>query len=143
MFLRYEGGDFTSLLRENNKFILMLYFDGQQIDDEKTVSYLTILPSSHTFYPRTDFNVITDTFSGVTFVETYHSEAYDLVYHLGFNHDYLWDEENKIFRPLIIAVKDGYTLASSYGQCYCTETFMDVLIQLHPELFEPPGVSES
>ena len=142
MVIRFTGGEFKELLNEQDRFILLVYFDGQQIDDEKG-HYLGILPTEHPKHVRTDSKVLMDTFSGATFIETYHSESYDLVNHFGISYDDLWDEENKIFRPIIISVKNGWIVMSSYGSCYCTETYTDIIYSIYPELFEPPSVSES
>lgn len=142
MVLRFTGGDFTDLLNEQDRFILLVYYDGQQIDHQKG-HRLALLPTEHPLYERSDNKVIMETFSGVTFIETYHSEAYDLVNNFGISYDDLWDETNNVFRPLIIAVKKGWIVTSSFGECYCAETYMDVIHSIYPELFVPTSVSES
>lgn len=142
MLERFTGGDFTKLLNERDKFILLVYFDGQQ-KDNGTASHLTLLPTEHPKFERSQHKVIMDMFSGVTYVETYHHESYDLVNNFGFSYEDLWDDYNEIFRPLIISVKNGWIVSSSYGECYCTETYMDVIHSIYPELFVPPSVSES
>lgn len=143
MLVRFEGGDFTELLNEHDRFILLVYFDGQQFDPEDKVHFMSILPSTHPKFERCDNYVIMDMFSAATFVETYHSESYDMVNHFGISYDDLWDEENKIYRPIIISVEKGWIKDNSYGKCYCSETYTDVIYSIYPELFEPPSVSES
>ena len=142
MVLRFTGGDFTDLLNEQDRFILLVYFTGQE-KDNSTGSYLTILPTEHPLFLRCDHKIIMETFSGVTYVETYHHESYDMINHFGFNYDELWDEENQIHRPLIVAVNKGWIVTSSFGQCYCSETYIDIIHSIYPELFVPPSVSES
>lgn len=142
MLVRFTGGDFTELLNEQDKFILLVYFDGQDKNGDD-MGVLSILPSTHDKFGRSQGNIIMETFSGVTYVETYHSEGYDLVIHLGVNYDLIWDDNGGHHRPLIIAVENGMAKNISFPQCYCIETYLDVIHSLHPELFEPPSVSES
>lgn len=142
MVERFTGGTFTNLLNEHDRFILLVYFNGQEKDNNKP-HRMALLPTTHPKFDRCDHKVIMNTFSGVTYVETYHHESYDLVNNFGFSYEDLWDEGNKIFRPLIISVKNGWIVKSSYGECYCTETYMDIIHSIYPELFVPPSVSES
>jgi len=142
MLVRFKGGNYTELLNEQDKFILHVYYDGQDKNGD-AVTHLSILPSTHEMFDRTPGKIIMDTFSGVTYVETYHSEGYDLVIHLGVNYDMIWDENGGHYRPLIIAVERGLAKAISFPKCYCDETYVDIIHSIHPELFEPPSVSES
>ena len=142
MILRFTGGDFTDLLNEQDKFILLVYYDGQQITHDSS-HMLSIVPTEHSKFERSDNKVMMDTFSGATFIETYHSESYDLVNHFGFSYDELWDEENKIHRPLIVSVNKGWIVKSSLGECYCSETYVDLIHSIYPELFIPTSISES
>ena len=142
MVLKYEGGDFSELLNQNERFILLLYFDGQELDTQNKVT-LGIIPTTHNKFSIGENYAVMESFPSVTYVETFHSQAYDLVSHFGISHDDLWDGKNKIFRPLIISVKDGWIVKSSYGMCYCVETYIDIIYTIYPELFEPPSVSES
>tara|TARA_R110000803_G_scaffold72574_1_gene136273 strand:+ start:8486 stop:8917 length:432 start_codon:yes stop_codon:yes gene_type:complete len=139
---RFKGGDFKDLLNDNNKFILLVYFERQTWDGGN--SFLGLLPTWELNDTRNHNLEIMETFSGVTYVETYHSESYDLVSHFGISHEEIWDEGNDgHYKPLIIGVKDGWVTKTSVGSCYCVETYIDILNSLHPELFIPPGVSES
>ena len=142
MLLRFTGGTFTDLLNEQDRFILHVYYDGQETNGDET-THLSILPTTHFAFDRTAAKEVMDTFSGVTYVETYHSEAYDLISHFGISHDAIWDEGNGFHRPLIISVKNGWIVRNSFPECYCLDNYIDIIHSIYPELFEPSSVSES
>jgi|TARA_R110000772_G_scaffold1668_6_gene5701 hypothetical protein len=139
---RFKGGDFKNLLNDNNKFILLVYYEGQILESHST--FLSILPSWELNDNRNQNVEIMNTFTGVTYVETYHNESYDLVSHFGISYEDIWDSGNNgHYIPLIIGVKNGWITKTSVGMCYCAETYIDILNSVYPELFIPPSVSES
>ena len=142
MLLRFEGGDFKDLLKNNERFILHVFFKEQA--KLKTEAYLNISPSFSNVAESANQHVkVMKSFPDALFVETFHHESYDLVNNFGFNYGELWDDFNSHYRPLIIGVKKGRMVSNSLGECYCIDTYMSILHSVYPELFEPPSVSES
>ena len=142
MLLRFEGGDFSKLLKDNERFILHVFFKEQT--ELNPGAYLNISPSFSNVAESANSHVeVMKTFPDALFVETFHHESYDLVNNFGFNYDELWDDFNKHYLPLMIGVKKGRMVSNSLGECYCLDTYMSVLYSVYPELFEPSSVSES
>lgn len=143
MLVRYTGGSHTDLFKEHDRFILLVFVDLQL--DFNPGWNLSLSPSFSTTPEQSNHHVeIMKNFPDVVYVETMHSESYDMINNFGFDYDNeIMDLHNGHYKPMIVGVKKGRVVSHSIGRCYCAETYVDIIHSLYPELFEPTSVSES
>jgi len=73
-------------------------------------------------------------FPDLVIFESYIDDAYDKVKEFGVNDvDIVY--RNKL-RPIIMTFKNGWINKTSGTNCYCTETLVDLIIDLHPEFID-------
>tara|TARA_R110000803_G_scaffold90401_3_gene157712 strand:- start:329 stop:733 length:405 start_codon:yes stop_codon:yes gene_type:complete len=71
----------------------------------------------------------------VTFFQTVLEENPMLIEYLNLTDNNLWNHKSKCFNPRIITVKNGQNIYDQAGKkCYCLETLLDMIFDLHPEL---------
>lgn len=78
-------------------------------------------------------------FPDVVFFQSYISENPFIMEYFGLNDNLIWNYESKIFNPRIISVVDGQLSYDQSGkQCYCLETLLHMVFELHPDLILVP-----
>lgn len=117
-------------ITKHKKIIWFLYRKGQEIN-------LTIKP-----YIDDEENLIkevSEQFTGTTIFQSYISENPFIMEYFGLNDEQIWDYKNKIYNPRIISVIDGQIVYDQSGKkCYCLETILEMIFDLHPELIPVP-----
>lgn len=115
---------------KHEKIIWFLYRKGQE-------NNLTIKP-----YIDDEENLIkeiSEQFTGTTIFQSYISENPFIVEYFGLNDEQIWDYKSKIYNPRIISVVDGQIVYDQSGKkCYCLETILEMIFDLHPELIPVP-----
>lgn len=131
MFVRINSENFNESLVKYKRFIWFIYFDGQE--DEKY--FMNIKPSWSTNKSELT-NEINNLFPDLIIGESKISEVMEIL--LGFNISMTeaWDDRNKHIRPFFISIDKGWIKSHSIGKCYCLDTVMEMIYDIHPELFE-------
>ena len=128
MIQRVEPTEIIGKLSEHKKFMWICHL--------KNSGFLTIRP---TWDPspsgaESEVMLVHDQFPNLIIFESYINDAYDQVKEFGvIESDIIY--RNKL-RPIMMTFKNGWINKTSGSNCYCTETFVDLIIDLHPEFLD-------
>lgn len=129
MFIRLTDYNFNKSLIEHKRFIWLVYFDEQH--DEK---YWTQIKPTWSEKSTRLVEAFSEVFPNVVFAESIISEVRETLHGFNISLDDLWDEGSKNYRPIIISIEKGWIKSTSYGKCYCDETFTEMIFDVYPEL---------
>jgi len=128
MFIKVTSENILSVLEKHPKALWMLH--PQNIGNNYHVipswQYASKLSELEELYPD------------VVFLESVVDEELEYLEELGFTKEMIWSKNH--YRGFIISLKDFEVVDHSIGRCHCQETLVEMVIDLFPELFEPPGV---
>jgi len=84
---------------------------------------------------------VSNEYPEVTFFQTILEDNPMLIEYLNLTDNNLWNHKSQCFNPRIITVKNGQNVYDQSGKkCYCLETLLEMIFDLHPELvLIPPG----
>jgi hypothetical protein len=129
MILTVTSKDIPEILEQHDKFIWIFY-------NKNTADYLQLRPS---WFPGGAVNEISEIYPSVVILESTVDFELDYLETLGFDRKtMIWSKNH--YRSFIITVEDGQVTRHSIGECFCAETFVDFVVKMYPELFEPPSV---
>lgn len=78
-----------------------------------------------------EIQLIHEQFPNLVIFESYIEDSYDKLREFGLSHEELIDRNS--LKPIMVTFKNGWIDRNSNGMCYCTETLVDLIIDLHPE----------
>lgn len=130
MILRITSDDFPHILDTHPKAIWVLH-------PENGGPNLQLLPS----WKKSGgpINEINELYPDIVIFESIVDEELEFLDALGFDHNMIWSKNHH--RGFMINLDEYAVKRHSIGMCYCTKTFVDLVVDLFPELFEPPSES--
>lgn len=128
MILRITSDDFPHILDTYPKAIWFLH--------PKNGGANLQLSPSWTIENNT-INQINELYPDIVIFESIVDEELEFLDALGFDHDMVWSKNH--YRGFIINLDEYSVKRHSIGMCFCTETFVELAVDLFPELFEPPS----
>lgn len=130
MFIRITKDNFMESLAKHKRFMWYIY-----LDDQDTNKYTLGIRPSWFDYGSNIVNEIEKNFPEVVFAESKFNEVYDILTEFNIRHSEMWDDNNESLKPFMISIDKGWIKRTSLGMCYCTETVVDMVHDIHPELF--------
>lgn len=130
MILRITSDDFPHILDTYPKAIWVLHAKNSDLS-------LKISPS----WKKSGgtINEINELYPDIVIFESIVDEELEFLDDLGFDHNMIWSKNHH--RAFMINLDEYAVKRHSIGMCHCTETFVDFVVDLFPELFEPPSES--
>jgi|TARA_R110000772_G_scaffold53928_1_gene123236 hypothetical protein len=130
MVYHVNDGNLFEHIKNHKKIIWFLFRKGQG-------DYLTLKPFDD---DKSSVNLeLSEEYPDVVFFQSYISENPLIMEYFNMNDFSLWDYKSKVFQPRIITVKDGQKIYDQAGKkCYCLETLLELVFDLHPELIPIP-----
>ena len=128
MILRITSDDFPHILDTYPKAIWVLH-------PKNSDSSLAILPSW--IKSGGTINELNELYPDIVIFESIVDEELEFLDELGFDHNMIWSKNHH--RGFIINLDEYAVKKHSIGMCYCTATFVELAVDLFPELFEPPS----
>lgn len=118
-------------ITKHHKIIWFLFRDGQE------KSSLSLKPFDDKVESvNKDLN---QEFPEVVFFQTTINKNPKIMEYFGLNDSKIWDYKHNEFKPRIISVVDGQLSYDQSGnKCYCLETLIKMVFDLHPELIPIP-----
>ena len=129
MFIRVTSENILSVLEKHPKALWLLH-------PEKIHDFFHIVPS---WQANSKLSQLEELYPDVVFLESVVTEELDYLAELGFTNEMIWSKHH--FRAFMVSLKDFEVVDHSIGRCHCEETLIEMVVDLYPELFEPPSVS--
>ena len=118
-------------ITKHHKIIWFLFKEGQED------STLSIKPFNDKI--ESVNKNLNDEFPEVVFFQTTINENPKIMEYFGLNDSIIWDYKHHQFNPRIISVVNGQLIYDQSGkECYCLETLIKMVFDLHPELIPIP-----
>ena len=125
MIVKVTSEDFPHILDKHPKAVWILHpKDGMES--------LTLYP---TWMRKGPISEMSELYPDVCIFESIVDEELEFLYELGFTEDMIWSKNHN--RGFIINLVDYSVVRHSIGMCYCQDTFVQFVVDLFPELFEP------
>ena len=116
---------------KHSKIIWFLFKKGQE------TSSLTLKPFGDEI--ESVNKELSEQFPNVVFFQSFISENPKIMEYFGLNDNLIWDYSNGTFNPRIVSVVDGQLKYDQSGkECYCLETLLRMVFELHPDLVPIP-----
>ena len=128
MFIRVTSENILDVLEKHPKALWILH-------PQKIGNAFHIVPSWQVDSKLTQFEEL---YPDVVFLESIVNEELEYLEELGFTKEMMWSIHH--YRAFIISLKDFEVVDHSIGRCHCEETLVEMVVDLYPELFEPPSV---
>ncbi len=118
-------------ITKHHKIIWFLFKEGQED------STLTFKPFNDKVESQN--KDLSEEFPEVIFFQSTINENPKIMEYFGLNDNFIWDYKRSQFNPRIISVVDGQLNYDQSGkECYCLETLIKMVFDLHPELIPIP-----
>lgn len=130
MIIRITSDDFPHILDQYPKAIWFLHPKNPEVNLQLSPSWLR---------ENNSINEINQLYPDLVIFESNVDEELEFLDALGFDHDMIWSKHH--YRGFIISLEDYAVKRHSIGMCYCNNTFIELAVDLFPELFEPPSES--
>lgn len=133
MRVKVDDNNFFYEFSKHKKFILMVF--------RKPIEGVSLeLRLETEQQPNTKYVEFTKMFEDVVFMETIIDEQYNLIEYLNINDKNIYDFDGKFFNPRMIVFENGWKKFDQSGKmCYCLETLIKLVFDLHPELIPKPS----
>lgn len=128
MILRITSDDFPHILDTYPKAIWVLH-------PKNSDSSLALLPSWRK--SGGTINELNELYPDIVIFESIVDEELEFLDELGFDYNMIWSKNHH--RGFMINLDEYVVKKHSIGMCYCTATFVELAVDLFPELFEPPS----
>lgn len=127
MLVKITSDDFPNILDKHPKAVWILHPKNGSLS----------LQLSPTWKKDGAISELSDLYPDVCIFESIVDEELEFLYELGFTKEMIAYKDQ--YRGFIINLADYSVVRHSIGMCYCPETFVEFVVDLFPELFEPPS----
>jgi hypothetical protein len=125
--------EITNKIGEFKKFIWICHI--------KKKNKLVIRPSwdpLHEGIP-TELQLLDEMYPEVVIFESFVEDSVDKILEFGVDFSEIRSNDfDQELRPIMMSFDKGWLKETSTGKCYCTETLMELIISIYPELFQEP-----